>query len=130
MNRTELVMRRRNVLAFIKADPALVSFVRQLPPTKTPAGGLVRPSPRTLAPQQVRIIHNYRRYTDALVNSEAGEIPDSKYLLLGSHTLDIDENDTFEYMGEHYTVTGIHPFRTESVLAAIDYEGGPNRTQP
>jgi hypothetical protein len=126
MNRTELVMRRRNVAAFIAADPASVSFLRQGPSEKTSAGGRVRPAPRTLDPQRVRIVHNTRRYHDSLVNSEAGEIPDAKYLMLGSHTLDVEKDDSFEWLGHHYKVKGIHPFRTESTLCAIDFDGPRN----
>ena len=129
MRHVEMVMRRRVVAAFINADPISVSFVRQTDTlVKTPAGGLVRStSPQTLAPQRARIVHNTRRYTDPLVNSEAGEIPDSDYLLIGLHTLDVEVDDRFTWLSNSYIIRGIHPFREESKLCLVSFDGPPNR---
>lgn len=126
MNHTELIMRRRVVLAFIKADPVEVSFVRRSTPTRTAAGGLVNVPDEPLVPQQARIIQNKRRYDNGLVNSEAGSIPDTTYLLLGMHTLDVKKDDVFWWMGNEYKVTGIHPTRTETKLCSIDFNGPAN----
>lgn len=126
MNHVEMVMRRRNFRAFVKADPVSVSFVRQLPAVKTPSGGLVRPTPVTLAPQEARIVQSKRRYDPGLVNSEAGEIPDTEYLLLAYHNTDVQKDDTFKWRGQNYKVIGIHPTRTESTLCAIEFDGPDN----
>lgn len=127
MNHAELVMRRRNVLEFIKVDPVSIQFSRSGTPQKTAAGGFVKPDATLLAPQQARIILNRRRYTDGIVNSEAGDIPHTDYLLVGMHTLNIEKEDAFIYLGENYKITGIYGARIESVLAAIDFLGPVNR---
>jgi len=126
MNHTELVMRRRNVLAFIQADPVQIVFTRDGEPTKTAAGGLVPGVPSVLPQQQARIVQNKRRYNNGLVNSEAGDIPHTDYLLIGMHTLDVEVGDRFTWLGEHYEVTGIHEPRQESHLCSIDFFGKPN----
>lgn len=129
MDRTELLMRRRSVTAFIKADPVKIRIHRDPPPIKNPAtGGYVQQeSVPPLLPQTARIVQNVRRYTDGLVNAEAGDIPNSQYRLVASHTTNIEVNDTFKWMGENYKVTGIHIPRIESVFAAIELLGPDNR---
>lgn len=127
MNKIELLMRRRNVLAFIKADPVQIEFSRSAAPTTSAAGGRIKGAPpTTLPPQQARIVQNKRRFNNGIVNSEAGDIPHTDYLLIGKHTLDINEEDTFLWLGTHYHVTGIHLNRTESLLASIDMLGPGN----
>ena len=126
MNRAELVMRRRAVRAFIDADPAFVSIHRRVPPHRTPAGGLVSTPDRVLPEQKARIVQTKRRYDDGLKVLEAGLITDSRYLLICNYTMDVEETDTFTWLGKKYRVTGIHPFRVESTLCALDFLGGPN----
>ena len=134
MNSAELVMRRRNVAEFINADPVRITFSRAAEPTKSPAGGYrANSSPAAvIPPQKARIVHNTRRYKSGLVNSEAGDIPQTDYLLIGSHTLNVEENDTFQWDGidgemKNYKIMGVHPFRKESTLCAIEFDGPDNR---
>lgn len=129
MDRTELLMRRRSVSAFIKADPVKIRIQRDLPPVKNPdTGGYIQQaSVPPLPPQTARIVQNVRRYTDGIVNAEAGDIPNSAYRLVGPHTMNIEVNDEFTWLGENYKVTGIHQARQESVFAAIDLLGPDNR---
>lgn len=127
MSHAELVMRRRNVRAFIKADSIDITLMRHLPPTPSPAGGLVASAPEPLDPQEARIVLNKRRYTNGLVNSEAGEIPHTDYLLIMEYNKDVEVNDEFEYHSDHYKVTGIYGARTESFLCSIDFLGAQNR---
>jgi len=126
MNRVELIMRRRTVQAFIKEDPVTISFTRLGEPTKSGAGGWIKGEPTTLDPQEARIVQNKRRYNNGIVHSEAGEIPHTDYLLIGVHTLDIQNEDTFTWLGENYHVVRIFTARTESVLATIDLLGPGN----
>lgn len=129
MNPVELLMRQRNTKEFREADRFDVVFVRKAAPEKSPAGGY-RPSsepPTELECQPVRIVHNTRRYKNGLVNAESGDIPNTDYLLLGSHTLDVEVNDTFKWRGDNYKITGIHPFREESTLCSIEFDGPDNR---
>lgn len=134
MNHVELLMRRRNFLAFVKADPVSVQFIRKDAPEPDAAGGFkASSSPATpLQPQQARIVHNTRRYKNGLVNAEAGEIPLTDYLLLGVHTLNVEVDDQFEWddlqgNAGWYKITGIHPFRHESTLCSIEFVGPVNR---
>ena len=127
MNKVELLARRKLVLEFIKADPVRIELTRNGAPTKTAAGGRVPTPSITLPPQRARIIMNKRRYDNGVVNSEAGDIPHTDYLLLGVHTLNVEVEDSFTWMGEHYKVTGIHEARIESKLCSIDLLGEKNR---
>ena len=128
MNRTELIMRRRNVRAFIEADPIDLVLTRQAEPEKTAAGGYVQGMvPDPLESQLARVIQNKRRFNNGIVNAEAGEIPHTDYLLLGMHTLDVEEEDWFMWQDRKYKVTGIHKLRTESTLCSIDLLGEVNR---
>ena len=126
MNHAELIMRRRQVRAEIDADPVVLEFTRKSTPTVSAAGGKLQGQPQKLPPQRAAIKLNKRRFNHGLVNSEAGDIPHTDYLLLGNHNLDVEKEDTFVWMGEHYHVVGIHTARTESVLASIDLLGPPN----
>lgn len=129
MDKTELLMRRRNVRAFIKADPATIVIRRKASPARNPnTGGYVQGADvPPLDPQVVRIVQNVRRYTDGIVNAEAGDIPNSEYRLVGLHTLDIEVDDEFTWLNENYKVEGIHVARIESVFAAISLLGPDNR---
>ena len=128
MDKTELIMRRKNVRAFIDADPVYITIIRPGDPVKNPnTGGYLPVVATPLPPQKARIVQNVRRYTAGLVNAEAGDIPDSEYRLIGNYTLDLEANDTFTWLGEHYTVLGIHTARQESVFAAITLRGPENR---
>lgn len=127
MNPTELLMRRRNVRAFINADPVDVVIHRRGAPVRTPAGGLVASGTRTpLAPQRVRIVQNIRRFNPGLINTEAGAINDFDFLVIAVHTTDIEENDEFQTDGKWWHVTGIHPTREESIVAMIKFRGEGN----
>lgn len=132
MNPVELLMRRRNVQAFIKADSIQLVLTRKTPPVKTPAGGYVPGIDETLEPQVARIVHNTRRYKNGLVNTEPGDLPDTDYLLIGLHTLDVKVDDEFEWSDLQgtpglYKITGIHPWRHESTLCSIQFTGPENR---
>lgn len=127
MNHTELIMRRRNVRAFIEADYIRIVLSRNAPSVKTAAGGVLPGPASTLPPQKVRIVLNKRRFNGGLVNSEAGEIPHTDYLLIAEYNRDIQVEDSFMYMAEHYKVIARYGARTESLLFSIDLLGKENR---
>ncbi len=130
MNPMELAMRRRNVRAFIDADrfPLVVTRVPERV-KNLETGGWLKPSSKAepLPRQWARIVQNVRRYTAGIVNSEAGDIPHTNYLLIGMHTLDLQVDDQFQWLDETYRVTGIFKARRESTLASIDLFGQENR---
>lgn len=127
-NRAELVVRRNLVREFIKADSIDLVLMRVGEGTKTLAGGYIAGELETVSddPQLARIVQNRRRYNNGIVNSEAGDIPHTDYLLLGMHTLDVEVNDEFVSGGVNYKVTGISEIRTESTLCSIDMLGADN----
>jgi hypothetical protein len=129
MNHAELIMRRKNVREFINADQIELVLTREPEPVKnTQTGGYVPGDAiPPLSPQIARVVQNRRRYNNGIVNSEAGDIPDTDYLLLGNYNLDVEVDDTFYWQGNKYKVTGIHDLRTESTLCSIDLEEKVNR---
>ena len=89
MRKTELVMRRKNVKAFIEADPIRNLVVtRATEATRTAAGGYLAGVKQTLPPQDkvFRIVQNVRRYDPGNINSEAGDVTDSRYNIVGIYT--------------------------------------------
>lgn len=127
MDKVELLARRRVVLEFIKADPVKIAFARKQGSTKTAAGGYVKSPDITLPPQRARIVQNRRRFNNGIINVEAGDIPHTDYLLLGTHKLNVEVDDTFVWLGENYRVTGRFTARTESTLCSIEILGKENR---
>jgi hypothetical protein len=127
MNRVELIARRRVVREFIKADSVMIAIQRKPDPTATPAGGMVRGEPLTLSPQEARIVLNKRRFNNGIVNSEAGDIPHTDYLLIMEYNKDVAVDDEFQAYGSTYRVTGIYGARIESYLCSIDLLGPENR---
>lgn len=126
MSQVERIVRRRLVRAFIEADSIQVQLVRQVNRTKTEAGGWVTFPAPALPPQTARIVPSKRRFDNGLVNSEAGQIPHSEWLLLGFYNLDVEVNDTFLWQGSHYRITGILPNREERTLCSMTYHGESN----
>lgn len=121
--RSELMMRRRLVREFIRVDSARVSFVRASGKVKTAAGAWVEGPPSTLAPQLTRLIPAKRRYGNALVNTEAGDIEKWPYSLIGAWNLDVKEGDIFTHQGQAYEVKTIEPDREERTLVSLDFYG-------
>lgn len=124
MNPVELLMRKRNVRAFILADPVQILFRRETK-TKTAAGGYTTTIVSLENCQTARIIPSKRRYAYTGVNTEAGQIPLWPYILEGYHDMDIQVNDLFTWNGDEYQVKSIEPDREEKTIAAIDFYG-PN----
>lgn len=80
-----------------------------------------------LPPQEGRLVLNKRRFNAGLVNSEAGEIPHTDYLLIMEYNKDVAQDDEFEYNGNYFTVTGIFGNRVESFLCSVEFRGPKNR---
>lgn len=129
MNRAELLARRKNVAAFVKADPIELLIFRPKPAVKNPlTGGKVKAEDEELLPQEARIVQNVRRFTSGVEHAEAGDIPNSQYRLIATYATDLEPLDKFMWQGEWYKVMehGIHRARIESVYAAIELLGPPN----
>lgn len=129
-SQVELMARRRLVAAFIKANPVTAAFTRAGVKVQTAGGGYTRGTPTELEPQTFAIVPAKRRYDNGIINAEAGDIKESQWLLLGSHTLNVAVDDEFTWLDQHYYVTAVHPTRrgsgVESILCSIDYRGESN----
>lgn len=130
MDRSELIMRRKNVAEFILADPLSIEITRETDPVRSEAGGHLPGKTEVLPPQTVRVVQNVRRYTAGIVNAEAGDIPNGLYVLIGRHNLDLKKDDAFFIEGEKYIVLGLFGLRKESVLATLDFYGKQNVRVP
>lgn len=130
MNRTELLMRRKQVAAFVKADPIELNVIRKMPSVRNPAtGGMLPGEEVELLPQQARIVQNVRRFTSGVEHAEAGDIPASEYRLVATYATDLEPNDKFMWRGDWYRVVphGIHTARKhEYTYAAIELLGPEN----
>lgn len=127
MDWAELIMRRKNVAEFIRTDPVNIDITRTGKPERTAGGGKKPGETKVLPTQRVRIVQNVRRYTAGIVNSEAGDVPNGLYVLIGRHTADIQRDDVFIAGGEKYIVLGVSQLRRkEYVLATLDFYGLPN----
>lgn len=115
-------MRRRNFRAFLRADMVRVVFTRRVK-VDTPGGGWKWGTPQTLAPQEARLVDAKRRYGDVHVNTEAGNIDNWPYLLLGYHDMDVQEGDTFTIDTDKYEVKSVKADNNERTVAAVDYYG-------
>lgn len=121
----ELVASRRQIEAFIKADPVKVIFLRKTK-IETADGGWRWSDPLPLPkPQQVRLIPFKRRLTEFLKNTELGDVSDLPYVLLGKHTLDVEKGDLFSIDGQKFEVKTLDLAEPEvKTLAQVDYYGG------
>ena len=127
MDFAELIMRRKNVTEFIRADSVDIEISRTSKPERTASGGKKPGETKKLPKQTIRIVQNVRRFTAGLVNAEAGDIPNGVYVIIGRHNADIQRDDTFEAGGEKYIVMGISQLRkNEYTLGTLDFYGKPN----
>lgn len=120
MNRVELIMRRRQVKAFINADPVDI-IPERVEMVRTPAGGTTKGPVKQLDPVRVRIVNATRRFVNMQINTEAGSVPHSTFLLLAPHDAGLLEGDLFTWGGADLVVTSIHPSHEERLLAFVDY---------
>jgi hypothetical protein len=123
MNRSELVMRRRNVRAFVDADPVDVVLMRPSAKVRTSAGGWVEGEPLPLPPQRGRIVQAKRRFASPLVNTEAGEVTELPYILLGFWDMDVEKGDYFDWNNARWEVKSISDDREERTVVAVEYHG-------
>jgi hypothetical protein len=118
---------RKNLLAFINADPADIQFQRQNN-VQTSNGGWKKGTPTTLEPQRCRLVTFKRRLSNFTEQTVAGVIPVMDYTLVCKTNVDIQRDDEFDYHGDHYIVISIEPkmeedrARTDRVVAQLRIE--------
>lgn len=108
MDKRGLKILRRNLDAFIKADPIEVTLSR---PTKVDAGnGGWKPGiPVTLNPQQMRLVPFKRRVSDDVQNTQDGQLMLAPYILVGRYNIDVQKGDEFTHNDLSYRVHSIEP---------------------
>lgn len=108
MGNVELLAMRRQVLAFINAQPLLLRLQRPTM-TDTAAGGRIEGDPVQLPWQRFRLVPFKRRLTRQTVDTQNGDIPLTEYVLVGAHNADVQTDDFFEYQGRIWRVVGVEP---------------------
>jgi hypothetical protein len=116
-------MLRRNVDAFIKADPVTISLQRVVR-VDTPAGAWTEEF-YELPPQEFRLVPFKRRLTSQESNTQDGAIPHLSYSIVGRYTVDIAKGDIFDLNGDRWRVVGVEPntdrrSRTDRVVAELE----------
>ena len=123
MDLKALPLLRRNVDAFIKADPVelVLNRVQRVP---TAAGGYTEETYDT-PPQQFRLVPFKRRLTNQEANTQDGPIPHLDYVLVGRYNVDVEKGDFFDLNGDRWRVVGVEPntdrrSRTDRVSAQLE----------
>jgi hypothetical protein len=111
----------------VDANPIDIVITRPGPRTKTPAGGWVKSAPTTLDPQTVTLVLAKRRFNAGVINSEAGEVQSSDWLLIAPLGADIQADDEFVAYGDNYTVKSINHVRLDEFFASVENNGRVNR---
>lgn len=99
----ELTMARRQIEALVRADAFDLVIVRRV---KVPTHGnsWVWGEKQTLPPQRAAMAPFKRRFSEFLVNTELGDLPDLPYVIFGRHDLNIMRGDTFAHQGQDFRV--------------------------
>jgi hypothetical protein len=121
-NRVELLLKRRQLRAYIQAEPISVVFHRR--EKIRVSGGWKWGPEQILLPQEARLVPAKRRYGDATTNTEAGQVANWPYILVGYYDMDVQPKDWFEHQGDKYEVQSIEQDRDEKTNAFVDYFGG------
>jgi hypothetical protein len=123
MNRVELLMHRREIAAYIKADYVTVVLTPRKK-VRTPSGAWVWEDQAPRRPQRVRLVPYKRRLTDFVVNNTAGNVERLPYVLVGDHTMEVAQDDRFQVGDEKFVVKWVDIQREVRMAAGVDYLGG------
>lgn len=109
MEQKALRILRRNLDAFIKADPVDVIFTRPTQVQNVSTGGWIKGTPVTLPPQQFRFVPFKRRLSDQTQNTQDGPLRLGDYIIIGKYSVDVEIGDEFGYNARNYRVKDIEP---------------------
>lgn len=114
MDKKALPLLRKNLDAFIRADPVTITLIRSQK-LKSAAGGYTKGLPQDITPQQFRLVTFQRRlYSFTNTGQVSGYVPVLKYVLIGRYNCDIQRDDEFYLNGNHYKVSSIEPKTADS----------------
>lgn len=124
MSKKGLLILRRNLDAFIKADPVMITFSRPVQ-VSTPAGGWKPGVPVTIPAQQLRFVPFKRRMSNDVQNTQDGPLQQGNYILVGRYNTDVKKGDEFSYNSLDYKVIQIEPksddrSQTDRVTIALE----------
>src|SRR6266576_5544639 len=108
MDQQGLLILRRNLDAFIRADPVMVTFTRSTP-VQTLTGSHTKGNPTPINPQQFRFVPFKRRLSKSISNTQDGPLSLTEYVLVGRHNVDVQKGDEFSHNNRNYKVTEIEP---------------------
>lgn len=117
---------RLQILAFIQADPSVITLKRR-PKSKTGAGGYTFGDPVDVPPQTFRLVPFKRRLTHGTVAGGAGgegNVVSLPYVLVGKFDADVEPDDYFDYNGLRYEVLSLEPNRRIRTAAELIDKGG------
>jgi len=108
MDKQGLKILRKNLDAFIKADPVQITLSR---PTQvdTGNGGWKPGIPLTLNPQQMRLVPFKRRVSDDVQNTQDGQLMLATYILVGRYNVDAQKGDEFSHNDVNYRIHSVEP---------------------
>lgn len=125
MNSTKsLLVKRRQIGAFIREDPQVVQMVRRSE-TATSAGGVKLTAPVELAYQVIRLVPPSGRGGPNSQQSETslGNVEAADRTLIGVHTADVQKGDEFEASGVWYRVISVDEDRSYRLAAGVVQHG-------
>lgn len=117
MNQVERLMAQRQTSAMVDSDLVVLELVRR-PVTETASGGRLVGEPVTL-PSQRFFMSRARGGTRQETPSGAGEVADERWVLLGSPTADVQEEDEFTLSSWRFAVDSVSVDREAGVQGIV-----------
>lgn len=120
-------MQQRQLEAFVDAEEIQVELWRK-DRVELASGGYGWGEPYQLPPQQARLVPFKRRYTQIVVNTQYGDVPELQYILVfPTPNADVKREDWFFYKGARYEVESIDEVsRLVRTAAEVIYKGTEN----
>jgi len=125
-NPNELILQRKNTVAYIEAAFADIVLHRRTPHKNERGGADITPT--VLAPQRMRVLHGYvgRRLEQAMpANQSMGHVPFAKDVLIARWDADVKAGDWFMYNGAEFTVSYVFDNNSEFETLANLASTGP-----
>lgn len=111
----ETDIHRKNTLAFIAANPTVVTLIPIQEKTRTASGGWTTADAPARAPQTMRIIEPGARTTPATVKLQDGTERVVSFWLLGAH-------DALVAVGDHWTEADGRSWEVGDIIRSNHYE--------
>jgi hypothetical protein len=120
MYAVELAMQKRNTMAYIDADPSVVTLMRS-GLAADGAGGLIRVTPFPIDVQTFRIING--QISQTVTRTLDGQEVRADYMMICLSDADVHAGDTFTTSACRYKVVYVYPDPTYELLAEVAFDG-------